>query len=78
MNWTGFLCCPEPDIVLLKHFLDVPQLELDNRPDLIFGERFEHDDLIDPVEEFGTDGLFKQFEHLLPGAFDIPRPGFCR
>ena len=46
------------------HALHALELQADDLADLLLGERGEHDDLVDAVEELRTDGLLQQVEHL--------------
>ena len=39
--------------------------QTDDAPDVLLAERVEHDDVVDPVEELGTEGPLQLLEHPL-------------
>jgi hypothetical protein len=47
----------------LDFSLDPPDHQVHDRLDVLAGQRVEHDDLIDPVQELGTEGALQLLHH---------------
>ena len=50
--------------VVLDHLLDLVELQADNLLDFIFGQRREHDDFVDTVQELRANGLLQELQDL--------------
>src|SRR6266850_1762597 len=53
----------EVDVALGEALSQVSQLDINDRTDLIRAERVEHDDVVEPVDEFWPEILLHDFEH---------------
>ena len=54
--------------VVFQFLLELGFLDPEDFADVGLGQRVEHDDFVDSVQEFGTDALAEHFQHL-GGAF---------
>ena len=61
-------------VVFGQHFFYQFQLKLYHIFDLIFGQRFKHDDFVNPVKELRTNALFQQVKYLFAGLVQDLNP----